>query len=167
MRVAVHVRVSTSLPVKLQTIEQQLEMVRRQVKEKGWELSKQNVFCDDGYSGVTLKRPALDALRDKVRLRKLDVAVALSPDRLARDYVHQMVLIEELENQGCRLEFVERPMSQDPNDQLLLQIRGAVAEYEGTLLTERTKRGRLAKLKARLLLPWTVRPWRRLGQEVG
>jgi site-specific DNA recombinase len=116
MRVAVHVRVSTSLPVKLQTIEQQLEMVRRQVKEKGWELSKENVFCD-GYSGVTLKRPALDALRDKVRLRKLDVAVALSPDRLARDYVHQMVLIEELENQGLQARIrreTDEPRSQRP-----------------------------------------------------
>jgi site-specific DNA recombinase len=159
MRVAVYVRVSTPLQVKLQTIEQQLEMVRRYVKEKGWELPEENVFRDDGYSGATLKRPALDALRDKVRVRELDVVVAVSPDRLARNYVHQMVLIEELEKQGCRLEFVERPMSSDPNDQLLLQIRGAVAEYERTLLTERMRRGRLAKLKAGLLLPWTHTPY--------
>jgi len=155
MRVAVYVRVSTPLQVKLQTIEQQLEMVRRYVKEKGWELSEENVFRDDGYSGARLKCPALDALRDKVRLRELDVVVAISPDRLARNYVHQMVLIEELEKQGCRLEFVKRPMSQDLNDQLLLQIRGAVAEYERTLNTEPMRRGRLAKLKAGLLLPWT------------
>jgi site-specific DNA recombinase len=66
-----------------------------------------------------------------------------------------MVLIEELEKGGCRVEFVERPMSSEPNDQLLLQIRGAVAEYERTLLSERMRRGRLAKYKAGLLLPWT------------
>jgi DNA invertase Pin-like site-specific DNA recombinase len=123
---AAYVRVSTPLQVKLQTIEQQLEMVRRYVKEKGWELSAENIFRDDGYSGATLKRPALDALRDRARLRELEVVevvVAVSPDRLARNYyVHQMVLIEELEKQGCRVEFVERPMSTDPNDQLLLQI---------------------------------------------
>jgi site-specific DNA recombinase len=59
-----------------------------------------------------------------------------------------MVLIEELEKGGCRVEFVERPMSSEPNDQLLLQIRGAVAEYERTLLAERMRRGRLAKYKA-------------------
>jgi len=128
MRVAAYVRVSTSVQVKLQTIEQQLEMVRRYVKEKGWELPGENIFRDDGYSGAALKRPALDALRDRTRVRELDVVVTVSPDRLARNYVHQMVLIEELEKQGCRLEFVERPMSSDPNDQLLLQIRGAVAE---------------------------------------
>jgi site-specific DNA recombinase len=118
----VYVRVSTPLQVKLQTIEQQLEMVRRYIKEKGWELPAENIFRDDGYSGATLKRPALDALRDRARLRELEVLVAVSPDRLARNYVHQMVLIEELEKLGCRVEFVERPMSTDPNDQLLLQI---------------------------------------------
>src|SRR5687767_6110008 len=70
-----------------------------------------------------------------------------------------MVLIEELEKNGCKVEFVERPMSSEPNDQLLLQIRGAVAEYERTLLAERMRRGRLAKYKAGLLLPWTHTPY--------
>ena len=70
-----------------------------------------------------------------------------------------MVLIEEFEKGGCRVEFVERPMSSEPNDQLLLQIRGAVAEYERTLLSERMRRGRLAKYKAGLLLPWTHTPY--------
>jgi site-specific DNA recombinase len=159
MRVAAYVRVSTSRQVKLETIEQQLEMVRKYTREKGWELPEENTFRDDGYSGTTLKRPALDALRDKTRLREFEVVVVASPDRLARNYVHQMILIEELEKVGCRVEFVERPMSSEPNDQLLLQIRGAVAEYERTLLSERMRRGRLAKYKAGLLLPWTHVPY--------
>jgi site-specific DNA recombinase len=159
MRVAAYVRVSTSRQVKLQTIEQQLEVVRKHAQEKGWELPEENLFRDDGYSGTTLKRPALDALRDKARMREFEVVVVPSPDRLARNYVHQMILIEELEKSGCRVEFVERPMSSEPNDQLLLQIRGAVAEYERTLLSERMRRGRLAKYKAGLLLPWTHVPY--------
>jgi site-specific DNA recombinase len=101
----------------------------------------------------------LDALRDKARARDLEVVVVLSPDRLARNYVHQMVLIEELEKNACKVEFVERPMSSEPNDQLLLQIRGAVAEYERTLLSERMRRGSLAKYTAGLLLPWTHTPY--------
>src|ERR687897_2484152 len=159
MRVAAYVRVSTSRQVKLETIEQQLEMVRRYAREKGWELAEEDIFRDDGYSGTTLRRPALDALRDRARLREFEVVVVPSPDRLARNYVHQMVLIEELEKGGCRVEFVERPMSSEPNDQLLLQIRGAVAEYERTLLSERMRRGRLARYKAGLLLPWTHTPY--------
>src|SRR5215211_3838343 len=65
MRVAAYVRVSTSRQVKLQTIEQQLEMVSRYAREKEWELAEEDIFRDDGYSGTTLKRPALDALRDR------------------------------------------------------------------------------------------------------
>src|SRR5260370_1293709 len=64
-------------------------------------------------------------------------------DRRARNYVHQMLLLDELQRQGCQVEFLERPMSQDPHDQLLLQICGAVAEYERTLIAERMRRGRL------------------------
>jgi site-specific DNA recombinase len=159
MRVAAYVRVSTPGQVKLQTIDQQLETIHRYVQDKGWELPDENVFRDDGFSGASLDRPALDLLRDKARIRELDVVVLLSPDRLARNYVHQMVLIVELEKCGCRVEFVERPMSSEPNDQLLLQIRGAVAEYERTLVKERMRRGKLAKLKAGLLLPWTRCPY--------
>jgi Resolvase, N terminal domain len=94
----------------------------------------------------------------------------LSPDRLARNDVHQMVrtsFIEELEKNACRMEFMERPMSSEPDDQLQFQIRGAVAEYERTLLSERRRRGKLAKYKAGLLLPWTHTPtatgWTRTG----
>jgi DNA invertase Pin-like site-specific DNA recombinase len=50
-------------------------------------------------------------------------------------------------------------MSADPHDQLLLQIRGAVAEYERTLIAERMRRGRLAKMRAGALLPWTRPPF--------
>jgi site-specific DNA recombinase len=85
MQVAVYVRVSTSRQVKLQTIEQQLERVQRHVREKGWELPDENVFRDDGYSGTILGRPGLDALRDRARVRDLEVVVMLSPDRLARN----------------------------------------------------------------------------------
>jgi site-specific DNA recombinase len=87
MRVAAYAQVSTPGQVKLQTIEQQLETIYLYAQDKGWELPDENVFRDDGYSGATLKRPALDALRDKARrTRELDaVVVVLSPDRLARN----------------------------------------------------------------------------------
>jgi hypothetical protein len=64
---------------------QQLEMVCKYAREKGWELLEEDIFRDDGYSGTTLKRPALDALRDKARLREFEVVVVPSPDRLARN----------------------------------------------------------------------------------
>ncbi len=81
----------------------------------------------------------------------------MSPDRLARNDVHQLLLIEECERGGCEVAFLERPMNQDPHDQLVLHIRSAVAEYERTLIAERMRRGRQAKIQAGALLPW-VRP---------
>ena len=75
-------------------------------------------------------RPGLDRLRDHAAVAELDAVVVAAPDRLARNYVHQVLLIDELAGRGCQVEFLDRPMSNDPHDQLLLQIRGAVAEYE-------------------------------------
>jgi site-specific DNA recombinase len=92
-------------------------------------------------------------------MAEFEMLLVAAPDRLARNYVHQVLLLEELQGCGCRVEFLERPMSQDPNDQLLVQIRGAVAEYERTLIAERMRRGPLAKLRAGQLLPWMWVPF--------
>ena len=159
MRVAVYARVSTARQAQAQTIEQQLDRLRAAVTGRGWELDDQHVYRDDGYSGASLGRPGLDRLRDHAALADLDVVLVTAPDRLARNYVHQVLLLEELARHGCRVEFLDRPMSTDPHDQLLLQIRGAVAEYERTLIAERMRRGRLAKLRAGVLLPWTRPPF--------
>src|SRR5215469_4054056 len=159
MRAAVYARVSTTRQAQAQTIEQQLDRLRSAVAGRGWELQDEHVYRDDGYSGVGLGRPGLDRLRDRAALADLDVVVVTAPDRLARNYVHQVLLIEELAGHGCPVEFLDRPMSDDPHDQLLLQIRGAVAEYERTLITERMRRGRHARLRAGTLLPWTRPPF--------
>ena len=155
MRVAIYARVSTQRQVQDQTIEQQLERLMNHVNQQGWELPQENIFRDDGYSGASINRPGLDRLRDRAAAREVDRIVITTPDRLARNYVHQMLLLEELEACGCQIEFLERPISQDPHDQLLLQIRGAVAEYERTLIADRMRRGRQAKYRAGILLPWT------------
>jgi site-specific DNA recombinase len=108
---------------------------------------------------ASLNRPGLDGLRDQAALAAYDVVLRTAPARLARQYVQQMLVIEELQQHSCRVEFLARPMSEDPHDQVLLQIRGAVAEYERALITERTRRGRLAKVRAGQLLPWSTPPF--------
>ena len=159
MKVAIYVRVSTQRQAQTQTIEQQLDLLRAHSQTHGWQWEDEHIFRDDGYSGASLRRPGLDRLRDQVRCAAFDRVVITAPDRLARNYVHQMLLIEELEQGGCQVEFIDRPMSQDPHDQLLLQIRGAVAEYERSLIAERMRRGRLQKYQAGSLLPWTHPPY--------
>jgi site-specific DNA recombinase len=159
MRIALYVRVSTQRQAQTQTIDQQLDRLRKVTADRHWALAEDRIFRDDGYSGASLRRPGLDKLRDLAALAQLDRILITDPDRLARNYVHQVLLMEELQRHGCRVEFVDRPLSDDPQDQLLLQIRGAVAEYERTLIAERTRRGRLHKLQSGQMLPWTRAPY--------
>ena len=159
MTVALYARVSSQRQTNTQTIDQQLDRLRVRADESGVPQAACLVFRDDGYSGTSLRRPGLDALRDAVASAEVERVLITAPDRLARKYVHQVLLLEELERFGCVVEFLDRPMSHDPHDQLLLQIRGAVAEYERTLIAERMRRGRLAKLRTGTLLPWTRVPY--------
>lgn len=159
MRVALYARVSTQRQAQADGVAQQLDRLQAHAASQGWTVVAENIFRDDGYSGASLKRPGLERLRDRAALRHLDRVLITAPDRLARHYVHQVLLLEEITATGCQVEFLDRPMSQDPHDQLLLQIRGAVAEYERSLIAERMRRGRLRKLQAGLLLPWTRPPY--------
>jgi len=154
MRTAIYVRVSTLTHSQQHSIEEQIERLRAHPLSRGAQAADEHVFRDEGRSGGTLNRPALDRLRDHVRLGDYDYILVTSPDRLARNYVHQMVLLEEFERAGCRVEFLDQPVGDTPHEHLLLQIRGAVAEYERTLIGERMRRGRLARYRAGLLLPW-------------
>lgn len=158
MRIAIYVRVSTQRQAQTQTIDQQIDRLRTHLQAQGWRLPEGDVFRDDGYSGASLKRPGLDRLRDRAAMASFDKIFITDPDRLARNYVHQVLLLEELQKHGCRVEFLDRPMSQDPHDQLLLQIRGAVAEYERTLIAERMRRGRQRQFQAGKMLPWARAP---------
>jgi site-specific DNA recombinase len=160
MEIALYVRVSTSRQQQTQTIEQQIDRLQAHVAtQPGWHLAEEHIYRDDGYSGAKLNRPGLDRLREQAALAAFERVLLTAPDRLARNYVHQMLLIDELAQRGCQVEFLDRPMSDDPHDQLLLQIRGAVAEYERNLIADRMRRGRQAKLRSGQLLPWTVAPY--------
>ena len=147
MRAAIYARVSTPRQGREQTIESQLGALKSWADENAHELSPENVYADEGYSGSRLDRPGLDALRDGAEDGAFEVVGVLSPDRLARKYAYQVLLLEEFKRSGCEVVFVDRPISDDPNDQLLLQIQGAIAEYERVLLGERFRRGKLQKAR--------------------
>src|SRR3954462_3976018 len=148
MRAAIYARVSTERQERQQTIESQLAALRAWAEAEGHQLSDRHVFRDEGYSGARLDRPGLDALRDAVRDGEVEVLGVLAPDRLARKYAYQALLLEEFRRAGCAVRFLSRAISDDPGDQLLLQIQGAVAEYERALLSERFRRGKLQKARA-------------------
>jgi site-specific DNA recombinase len=148
MRAAIYARVSTERQERDQTIESQLTALRAWAQQHAYELRDEYVFRDEGYSGSRLDRPGLDGLRDATRDAAIDVIAVLSPDRLARKYAYQVLLLEEFRRHGCQVVFLHHPISDDPNDQLLLQIQGAIAEYERAVLAERFRRGRLQKARS-------------------
>jgi site-specific DNA recombinase len=165
MRAALYVRVSTDRQQQAQTIEQQVTQLHSYVATRdGWTVAAEHIFRDDGYSGAKLNRPGLDALRDQAAQAAFDLVLVAAPDRLARNFVHQMVVLEELERRGVRVVFCDRPLSDDPHEQLVTQIRGAVAACERTLIADRMRRGRQARLRSGQLLPRTRAPY---GYRVG
>ena len=110
LRVAIYARVSSDQQAG-GTIASQIAALEARVIQDGLRLEPDHRFIDDGYSGASLNRPGLDHLRDAVKAAAFERILVTTPDRLARNYVHQMVLLEELERGGCRVECLERPMS--------------------------------------------------------
>ena len=155
-RAALYVRVSTELQEKEQTIESQLAAVTRYAEKNGLHHSPALTYADDGYTGTRLDRPGLDELRDHAREGRFDVVVVLCPDRLARRYAYQVLLLDELKRVGVDVLFCERPINDNPDDQLLLQIQGAMAEYERAKILDRCRRGRLHRARRGELAPPAV-----------
>jgi site-specific DNA recombinase len=139
---AIYARVSSARQKEQETIGSQTAALRAHAEQLGLEVPPQWVFCDDGHSGATLVRPALEKLRDLVAQVPVEVVLVYSPDRLARKYAYQAVLIEEFAKAGTSVVFVKGPSSDSPEDALLVQFQGMIAEYERAQIIERTRRGK-------------------------
>lgn len=159
MKPAIYARVSTLKQELEQTIESQLELLREYVKNESLELDEKHVYVDEGYSGTKLERPGLDALRDAAADGEFQKVIIYSPDRLARRYAYQVIVIEELNKCGCEVIFLQKPITNDPEENLLIQMQGIIAEYERTKILERTRRGRLFKARHGHFLNWSSPPY--------
>jgi site-specific DNA recombinase len=129
-------------------------MLKQYIESQEWTLLPEHESIDDGISGARLDRPALDRLRDAARRGEVDAVVILSPDRLARNYAHQWLLIEEFEKMNTQLLFLQNPFGDSPQGKRLPQMQGMIAEYERAQSAERTRRGRLEKARQGEFIPW-------------
>lgn len=145
MRVALYARVSTDRQERERTIESQVEVLEAKAASEKWKVEM--VCLDEGYSGAYLDRPGLDRVRDASVAGLIDAVVVLCPDRLARNYVHQMIVLEELNRFGVKVVFCEGGAADDPHGRLLVQIQAAVAEFERTKIAERNRRGKLFRAR--------------------
>jgi site-specific DNA recombinase len=142
LRAAIYVRVSSDQQTKDQTIASQVEALRERLHTDGLSLEAELTFIDDGYSGGTLVRPGLERLRDMAYAGGIDRLYVHAPDRLARKYAYQVVLVEELQRTGVEIVFLNHATGSSPEEELLLQMQGMFAEYERAKILERSRRGK-------------------------
>ncbi len=145
---AIYARVSSARQKTDETIMSQTAALRAHAATNRLEVPAEWVFEDEGHSGATLVRPALERLRDLVAQVGVDVVLCYSPDRLARKFAYQALLIEEFTRVGTRVEFVKGPRGDSPEDQLLVQFQGMFAEYEKAQILERSRRGKAHRARA-------------------
>src|ERR1700694_5875923 len=139
---AIYARVSSDRQKENHTITSQTAALIEYAQTHGYSVPSEWVFQDEGYSGAILVRPGLEALRDLAAEGQIVAALVYSPDRLSRKYAYQVLLSEELSRCGVELIFLKAPAGTTPEDQLLVQFQGMIAEYERAQIAERCRRGK-------------------------
>src|SRR3989454_6786080 len=142
IQAAIYARVSSERHATAQTIARQLAVLRERGAADGCALPEAMQFLDDGDSGTTLVRPALERLRDLVAAGAVDRLSIHSPDRFARKYADQVLLVDEFRRTGVEVIFLNRELGRSPEDDLLLQVQGMMAEYARAKIVERHRRGK-------------------------
>ena len=144
---AIYARVSSDKQRENHTIASQTEAVKEFARTNGYQVPEEWVFEDDGYSGANLVRPGLEQVRDLAASGQIEAAIVLSPDRLSRKYAYQILLMEEFARNGVETVFVRAPQAETPEERLLLQVQGMLAEYERAQILERSRRGKRHRAK--------------------
>ena len=138
---AIYARVSSEQHAETHTIASQVAALRARVAIDGLAVAEARQCLDEGDSGATLVRPALERLRDVVAAGSVDRLSVHSPDRLARTYAYHVLLVDAFRRTGVEVIFLNRALGQRPEDDLLLQVHGMMAEYERAKIIARHRRG--------------------------
>src|SRR5215472_15139662 len=142
---AIYARVSSDRQKENHTIASQTEALKEFAVTNSYMVPPEWVFQDEGYSGAVLARPGLESLRDLAAEGQIRAVLVYSPDRLSRKYAYQILLAEEFSRCGVELIFLKSPVGATPEDQLLVQFQGMIAEYERAQIAERSRRGKRHK----------------------
>ncbi|HEY3961685.1 MAG TPA: recombinase family protein, partial [Gaiellaceae bacterium] len=157
--IAIYARVSSEQQAQQATIESQVAALKERVAAEGHVLLPQDIYLDDGYSGSTLVRPALERLRDRVAEGAIDRLYVHGPDRLARKYAYQVLLLDELHKHGVTVVFLNGPAGKTAEDELLVQVQGMIAEYERAKILERSRRGKIHRARQGQVSPLGTAPY--------
>ena len=139
MRAAIYTRVSTAD----QNPELQLREIQDHATRQGWEIVE---TYQDIVRGAKASRPGLNRLMADAMARKFDTILVWKLDRFGRSLVDCLNNIRILEDSGIRFRAVTQGLDTDqrnPASRFLLHVLGAAAEFERSLIRERTQAGRL------------------------
>ena len=145
---AIYARVSSDRQKEEHTIGSQVLALMDYARKEACTVAEEWIFQDEGYSGASLVRPGLERLRDLASEGQIETVLAYSPDRLSRKYAYQVLLIEEFGRHGVDVDFVKSLKATTPEEELLLQFQGMIAEYERAQIAERSRRGKRYRAKA-------------------
>ena len=143
--IAIYARVSTSTQEEQQTIQNQLTALREFADKNSYIVVRE--YVDNGWSGDVLARPGLDTLRQDIKGKIWEAVLIYDPDRLARRYSYQELVMDELRDAGVEIIFITVPTPKNSEDKILHGVRGLFAEYERTKIAERFRLGKLRKVK--------------------
>ena len=147
-KAAIYARVSSKKQKEEETINSQIDVLLQYASNEGYQIPEAWMFLDDGISGEQLQRPSLDEMRDMIRTEPVDAVLIYAPDRLARKYSHQLILLEEFRKSGVKVCFLkDNPSTDTPEGIMFNHFQGIFAEYERSLILDRSRRGRLFKAK--------------------
>jgi site-specific DNA recombinase len=141
--VAIYGRVSSSNQEQEGTIETQLSAVNDFASKNGYVIVQK--YTDEGWSGDSIVRPALDQLRMDAKKKIWSAVIMYDPDRLARRYSYQELVMDELREAGIELIFVTVTAPKNSEDKILYGVRGLFAEYERAKIAERFRLGKVRK----------------------
>ncbi len=159
MRIALYARVSSSQQAQEATIDSQVEALRERAESDGHVVLPTDVYVDDGYSGASLVRPGLERLRDRAAEGAVELLYVHCPDRLARRYAYQVLLLDEFARHGVTVTFLHGPSGRSAEDELLVQVQGMIAEYERAKILERCRRGKKHRARTGLVNPRSGAPY--------
>jgi len=156
---AIYARVSSDQQREQNTIASQLAALLDYAQAHQYTIPPDWIFEDEGYSGSVLVRPGLERLRDLIAEGAIAMVLISGPDRLSRNYAYQVLLLEEFARHGAEVHFLNAPAADTPEQRLLLQFQGMIAEYERAQIVERCRRGKRHRAKAGVINVLSTAPY--------
>jgi site-specific DNA recombinase len=143
-RAITYARVSTADQLTNTSIPGQIESCRKYAAQNGLTILEE---ITEDFSGTVLERPGLQKAMGYLRDHEAQVLLVTEQDRLSRDLVHTLLLMQEAETLGGEIAFVNQPRERSAEGDLLLKISGVFKEYERAKIKERTQRGKANKAR--------------------